>query len=58
MTTRSRPAAVRVLLPLVAAQHVAGALIAAAAARSAAFALYLFVFTPWLLSTRLDGKDG
>ena len=23
-----------------------------------AFALYLWRFTPWLLATRLDGKDG
>ena len=22
------------------------------------FALYLWVYTPWLLRTRLDGKDG
>ncbi|WP_088279141.1 NnrS family protein [Ideonella sp. A 288] len=33
-------------------------LIAAALAWSTAFGLYLWVFTPWLLSTRLDGKDG
>jgi uncharacterized protein involved in response to NO len=33
-------------------------LIVAAMAWSAAFGLYLMVFTPWLLKTRLDGKDG
>lgn len=33
-------------------------LAAAAAAWSGAFAIYLKVFTPWLLSPRLDGKDG
>lgn len=33
-------------------------LIAAATAWSAAFALYVWVFAPWLLSARLDGKDG
>ncbi len=51
-------AVVRVLLPLLAPQHLAVWLIAAAAAWGLAFALYLFVFAPWLLSTRLDGKDG
>ena len=33
-------------------------LITAAFAWAAAFGIYLFVFAPWLLSTRLDGKDG
>jgi uncharacterized protein involved in response to NO len=33
-------------------------LIAAATAWSTAFLLYLWVFAPWLTSTRLDGKDG
>ena len=33
-------------------------LIAAAMAWSSAFALYLWVFTPWLMRTRLDGRDG
>ena len=48
----------RVLLPWLAPQHTAAALVLAAAAWAAAFALYLGVYTPWLLSTRLDGKDG
>jgi len=48
----------RVLLPLVAPAHTAEGLVVAAAAWASAFALYLWVFTPWLLSSRLDGKDG
>ena len=51
-------ALVRVLLPLVAPAQTAAWLVVAAAAWSTAFALYLWVFTPWLLSSRLDGKDG
>lgn len=51
-------AVARVLLPLVAPAHTADWLVVAAAAWSAAFALYLWVFTPWLLRSRLDGKDG
>ena len=37
---------------------VALALVIAAVAWSLAFAIYLFIYTPWLLKTRLDGKDG
>lgn len=50
----------RALVPLVAPNSLpyAVSLIAAAMAWSSAFALYLWVFTPWLLSSRLDGKDG
>jgi len=33
-------------------------LMLAASAWSLAFALYLAKFTPWLMQTRLDGKDG
>ncbi|OYU79719.1 MAG: short-chain dehydrogenase [Burkholderiales bacterium PBB5] len=51
-------AVARVLLPLVAPAHTAAWLMVAAAAWSTAFALYLWTFTPWLLSSRLDGKDG
>jgi uncharacterized protein involved in response to NO len=51
-------AVARVLLPLVAPAHTAEGLMVAAAAWAVAFALYLWVFTPWLLSSRLDGKDG
>ncbi|MDP3822246.1 MAG: NnrS family protein [Burkholderiales bacterium] len=57
-------ALLRALVPLLAA--VPGraavpydiALIAAAAAWSSAFGIYLWVFTPWLMTSRLDGKDG
>ncbi len=51
-------AVARVLLPLVAPAHISDWLVVAAAAWATAFALYLWVFTPWLLSSRLDGKDG
>jgi len=51
-------AVLRVLLPIVAPQWLVLSLIGAALAWSTAFALYLTVFTPWLLTTRLDGKDG
>ncbi len=51
-------AVARVLLPLVAPAHTADWLVVAAVAWAAAFALYLWVFTPWLLRSRLDGKDG
>jgi uncharacterized protein involved in response to NO len=48
----------RVVLPLVAPAQTSHWLVTAAGAWAAAFALYLWVFTPWLLSGRLDGKDG
>ncbi len=51
-------AVIRVLLPLLAPQHLAIWLVAAALAWGLAFALYLLVFAPWLVATRLDGKDG
>ncbi len=51
-------AVLRVLLPIVAPQWLVLSLLGAALAWSAGFALYLAVFTPWLLTTRLDGKDG
>jgi len=51
-------AVLRVLLPLVAPSLYVHALVGAAVAWSAAFAIYLWRFTPWLMSTRLDGKDG
>lgn len=51
-------AVLRVLLPLVAPALYGFALAAAAIAWSAAFGIYLWVFTPWLVRTRLDGKDG
>lgn len=51
-------AVLRVLLPILAPQWLVMWLLAAALAWSAAFAIYLVIYTPWLLSTRLDGKDG
>ncbi len=51
-------AALRVLLPLVAPQAYSLAVSGAALAWSAAFAIYLWIYTPWLTRTRLDGKDG
>ena len=51
-------AAVRVFLPLAVPQWLPLALVIAAAAWTVAFAIYLFIYTPWLLQTRFDGKDG
>jgi uncharacterized protein involved in response to NO len=51
-------ALLRVLLPIFAPALLAASLIGAALAWSAAFLIYLWVFTPWLMRTRLDGKDG
>lgn len=53
-------ALLRALVPLVAPHSLPYAvpLIAAAIAWCGAFAIYLWVFTPWLVSSRLDGMDG
>jgi uncharacterized protein involved in response to NO len=51
-------AVLRVLLPLISPGLLGVSLIAAAVVWSAAFLIYLWQFTPWLMSTRLDGKDG
>ncbi len=51
-------AVLRVLLPLVSTALYVPSLIAAAAAWGAAFAIYLWRFTPWLMQPRVDGKDG
>lgn len=51
-------AVLRVLLPLLAPQHLAIWLVAAATAWGIAFAVYLMVFSPWLVTARLDGRDG
>jgi uncharacterized protein involved in response to NO len=51
-------AVLRVFLPLLAPALYASALIATAMLWSAAFLIYLWIYTPWLMSTRLDGKDG
>lgn len=49
-------ALLRTLVPLFASSNVP--LIAAAVAWSGAFGIYLWIFTPWLMRPRLDGKDG
>jgi uncharacterized protein involved in response to NO len=51
-------AVVRVLLPLAVPSLYTAALVVAAAAWSVAFLIYLWRFAPWLMSSRLDGKDG
>ena len=51
-------AALRVLLPLVSADLLVVALVSAALAWTAAFIIYLVIYTPWLLQTRQDGRDG
>jgi len=51
-------AVLRVVLPILAPQWFVQSLLAAVLAWSAAFGIYLVIYTPWLLSTRLDGKDG
>jgi uncharacterized protein involved in response to NO len=51
-------AVARAVLPLMAPAHTTFWLTLAAAAWSMAMAFYLWRFMPWLLSGRLDGKDG
>jgi len=51
-------AVLRVLVPAVRPDWYAHALEAAAGLWAIAFAVYLVIYTPWLLRTRLDGKDG
>jgi uncharacterized protein involved in response to NO len=51
-------AALRVFLPLLAPDLLVIALLGAGAAWTLAFTLYLGLYTPWLMRTRLDGKDG
>lgn len=51
-------ALVRVLLPMLLPAWYPQALLLAALGWSAAFAIYLWRYTPWLMQTRLDGKDG
>ncbi|MES2878922.1 MAG: NnrS family protein [Pseudomonadota bacterium] len=48
----------RVLVPLAVPSLYTTALVVAGAAWSVAFLIYLWIFTPWLMQTRLDGKDG
>ncbi len=51
-------AALRVLMPLLPTPGWTAALVLAAGAWAAAFGLILWVLAPWLLASRLDGKDG
>lgn len=51
-------ALVRVAQPLAPAHATGPMLITAAAAWSAAFAIYLCIYTPWLARGRTDGRDG
>ncbi len=51
-------ALLRVLLPLLLPGSYTLALVLSACAWSAAFGLYLWVYTPWLMQARIDGKDG
>ena len=51
-------AAVRVAQTLAPSQATTPLLVSAAAAWSAAFAIYLWIYTPWLVRTRTDGRDG
>ena len=46
------------LLPLLLPSLYVVWLLVAGAAWSAAFLIYLWIYTPWLARTRLDGKDG
>lgn len=48
----------RVLVPAVQPAWYAYALEGAACLWAIAFAIYLVIYTPWLMRTRLDGKDG
>lgn len=51
-------AVLRVLLPIAAPQAFVLWLVLAAVAWSAAFGIYAWIYTPWLLRARVDGKAG
>ncbi len=52
-------AVLRVLQPVLMRADLAAPLwVAAAGAWSTAFGIYLWIYTPWLARTRLDGRDG
>ena len=51
-------AALRVAQTLAPAQATTPLLVSAATAWSTAFAIYLWIYTPWLVHTRTDGRDG
>ena len=51
-------AALRVLLPMLMPAWYTYALIASASAWTAAFLIFMWRYTPWLVTARRDGKDG
>ena len=51
-------AVLRVLLPLVMPSWYSYALMSSASAWSAAFLIFMWRYTPWLVAARGDGKDG
>jgi uncharacterized protein involved in response to NO len=51
-------AVLRAFVLLVAPGWLAASLVVAAVAWAAAFVIYLWIYTPWLVQTRADGKDG
>lgn len=51
-------ATLRVFLPLLSPTLLPVSLIGTALAWTAAFTIYLFIYTPWLLQSRADGRDG
>jgi uncharacterized protein involved in response to NO len=51
-------AVLRVLLPMLMPAWYTYALMASASAWSAAFLIFMWRYTPWLLAARGDGKDG
>lgn len=51
-------ALLRVVLPLLSARLLMISLAGAALTWAIAFGIYLAIYTPWLLQTRRDGKDG
>ena len=51
-------AVLRVVLPLFRPDLLAVSLIGAALAWSAAFSIYLYIYAPWLIRSRIDGRDG
>jgi uncharacterized protein involved in response to NO len=51
-------AVLRVLLPAVMPAWYTYALMSSASAWSAAFLIFLWRYTPWLVTARRDGKDG
>ena len=51
-------ALLRTFVLLVAPQGLVASLVIAGVAWAAAFVIYLWIYTPWLMQTRADGKDG